>query len=131
MKLAAHAPKVRAVSSLLTNGAYLKKGSQVAHNVLERITVAERDRVIVRSVAPCKFISPRKCLDVRSLVAEPTRDAVPHFDLLGRIRFSETVKVVKSHPSAPRMDHAFMSPTYKPHISDAIQEYFDIAGRVK
>ncbi|MCH9610756.1 MAG: hypothetical protein S4CHLAM81_08030 [Chlamydiales bacterium] len=98
-------------------------GSQVAHNVLERMTVAERDRVIVRSVAPCKFISPRKCRDVRSFVAEPTRDAVPHFDLLGRIRFSETVKVVKSHPSAPRMDHSFMSPTYRPHIQQFVRDY--------
>ena len=93
--------------------------------MLERMTVAERDRVIVRSVAPCKFISPRKCLDVRSLVAEPTRDAVPHFDLLGRIRFSETVEVVKSHPSAPRMDHSFMSPTYKPEIELFLTSYLD------
>ena len=85
-----------------------------------------RNRIDVVAVAPAAYISRKICKDVVHYINDDAlRDGIPRIDRKGlKMALREnTVRKVRSDPSADYMDHAFQSLTYKRSIKDGIEDY--------
>ncbi|MEI6243033.1 MAG: RHS repeat-associated core domain-containing protein, partial [Chlamydiota bacterium] len=103
------------------------QGALHVYNALLKMAPEERDRIIVVTVAPAKYITRKYCLKATNYISK--RDFVPWLDVLGRRKCHQgEVVVLEPHKDATLIDHSFESPTYKKSIKDEMESYLKAIG---
>jgi RHS repeat-associated protein len=98
------------------------QGALHVYNALQGMTPEERDRIIVVTVAPAKYITRKYCLQATNYASK--RDFVPWIDVKGRRNCQQgELVVLEPHKDAPLIDHSFESPTYTESINIEMKKY--------
>ncbi len=119
----------------------LAKGGTVLHfchsqgaihtkNALMTFPQELRERIMVVAIAPAAYISRDLCREVVHYRTEsPFRDPITRFDRTGAYRCRDTIRELKSDPSANLHDHNFNSKTYEDAIGYHISLYIRTKGQ--
>ena len=115
------------------------QGAIHVKNALEQSLPEIRDRIIVVAIAPAAVVPKEFCFQSFNYVSE--KDIVYKFELTDPPSFesltvddvilptvaeriySDQLIILKAHPEATGIDHAFLSPTYRESMEERLAEY--------